>query len=96
MACIPLIIFQAYWGLVDVLKLKAGESIIISGAAGGVGTVAVQLAKHVFGAKKVIAIVGSNEKAEFVRNLGADVALNYKSPQFELELVEATPDYVET
>ncbi|KAF8532417.1 hypothetical protein JB92DRAFT_2842640 [Gautieria morchelliformis] len=85
----------AYWGLVDVLKIQAGETIIVSGAAGAVGNVVVQLAKNVFGAKKVVAIVGSNDKAEYVRSLGADVALNYKSPQFEKELTEATPGYSE-
>jgi NADPH-dependent curcumin reductase CurA len=56
----------------------------------------VQLAKNLFGAKRVVAIVGSNDKAEYVRSIGADVALNYKSPEFEKELTEATPEYSET
>ncbi|KAF8584641.1 NAD(P)-binding protein [Ramaria rubella] len=86
----------AYWGLREILKLQAGETIVISGAAGAVGNVAIQLAKHIFGAKKVIAIVGSEEKAQYVKSLGANVALNYKNPHFEKELIEATQDYAET
>ncbi|KAF8590783.1 NAD(P)-binding protein [Ramaria rubella] len=85
----------AYWGLCEVLKLQAGETIIISGAAGAIGNVTVQLAKNIFGAKKIIAIVGSEEKAQYVKSLGADVALNYKSSRFKQELIEATPDFAE-
>jgi len=85
----------AYWGIIDVLKLRAGETLIVSGAAGAVGNVVIQLAKNVIGASRVIAIVGSKEKADYVRGLGADVALDYKSPHFEQELIEATPDYAD-
>ncbi|KIJ49098.1 hypothetical protein M422DRAFT_28102 [Sphaerobolus stellatus SS14] len=86
----------AYWGLREVLKFQPGESIVVSGAAGAVGNVVVQLSKNVFGAKKVIAIVGTEEKAQYIKSLGADVAINYKSPNFKQELIDATDGFVET
>ncbi|KAJ4490214.1 hypothetical protein J3R30DRAFT_47707 [Lentinula aciculospora] len=86
----------AYFGLNDVCKLKEGQDIIISGAAGATGNVAVQLAKHVFKANKVIAIAGSDEKCEWLKKIGADIALNYKSPAFSQALIEAAkPSYVD-
>ena len=57
---------------------------------GAVGNVVVQLAKHVLDAR-VIAIVGSNDMAEYVRGLGADV-----KSTLEKELIEGTPEYSET
>ncbi|KAF8830466.1 hypothetical protein HHX47_DHR2000933 [Lentinula edodes] len=86
----------AYFGLKDVCKLQKGQDIIISGAAGATGNVAVQLAKHIFGAGKVIAIAGSDEKCEWLKKIGADVALNYKSPLFSEAIAEAAkPSYVD-
>ncbi|KAJ3715055.1 NAD(P)-binding protein [Lentinula raphanica] len=86
----------AYFGLKDVCKLEEGQVIIISGAAGATGNVAVQLAKHVFKASKVIAIAGSDEKCEWLKKIGADHALNYKAPSFSDALVEAVkPSYAD-
>ena len=65
-------------------QLKAGETILIHGGSSGIGTMAVQLAKA-FGAK-VIVTVGSKDKADACRKLGADHAINYRSEDF----VEAT------
>ncbi|KIK36639.1 hypothetical protein CY34DRAFT_811136 [Suillus luteus UH-Slu-Lm8-n1] len=87
--------FTAYYGLHDVLKFKEGQSLIVSAAAGAVGNVVVQYAKKVLKAKKVIAIVGSEEKCQWIKGLGADVALNYKSPTFAQDLVNATSDFVD-
>ncbi|HEV7737989.1 MAG TPA: zinc-binding dehydrogenase [Chlamydiales bacterium] len=56
----------------------------------------VQLAKNVMGAKKVVAIVGSDEKAEWIKGLGADVAVNYKHANWRQELTDATPEFAET
>ncbi|KIJ49097.1 hypothetical protein M422DRAFT_161700 [Sphaerobolus stellatus SS14] len=86
----------AYWGLTEVLRLQPGESIVVSGAAGAIGNVVVQLAKNVFAAKKVIAIVGSDEKAKYIKSVGADIAVNYKNPNFKQELIEATKGSVDT
>lgn len=60
--------------------LKAGETFLVHGGASGIGTTAIQLAKA-FGAK-VLATVGTNEKAEACRRLGADRAINYRTEDF--------------
>ncbi|KDQ55903.1 hypothetical protein JAAARDRAFT_208167 [Jaapia argillacea MUCL 33604] len=85
----------AYGGLMRMCEFKPGQSLIVSGAAGSVGNIVVQYAKNVVGASYVIAIAGSEEKCDWLRKHGADVALNYKSPTFEQELIEATPDYID-
>lgn len=87
--------FTAYYGLHDILKLKEGQSLIVSAAAGAVGNVVVQYAKKVMKAEKVIGIVGSDEKCQWIKELGADVALNYKSATFAQDLINATPDFVD-
>ncbi|TFK95141.1 hypothetical protein BDV98DRAFT_556661 [Pterulicium gracile] len=88
--------FTAYFGLVSVLDLKKGESIVVSGAAGAVGNIVVQYAKHVLGASKVIGIVGTNDKAEWIKSLGADAVVNYKDADFKEKLIAATEGYVDT
>ncbi|WP_407167188.1 NAD(P)H-quinone oxidoreductase [Bradyrhizobium sp. ORS 111] len=60
--------------------LKAGETLLIHGGSSGIGTMAIQLAKA-FGAK-VIVTVGSQDKADACRKLGADHAVNYKTEDF--------------
>ena len=60
--------------------LKAGEALLVHGGASGIGTTAIQLAKA-FGAK-VLVTVGSNDKAEACRRLGADQAINYRVEDF--------------
>ena len=68
-------------GLKDVGELKAGEILVVSGAAGSVGALVCQLGKRV--GAKVYGIAGSLEKCEWlVKDLGIDGALNYKSPTF--------------
>ena len=68
-------------GLKDVGELKAGEILVVSGAAGSVGVLVCQLGKRV--GAKVYGIAGSSEKCEWlVKDLGIDGALNYKSPTF--------------
>jgi NADPH-dependent curcumin reductase CurA len=64
-------------------------------ANSAVGNVVVQYAKKVLKANKVIAIVGSEEKCQWIKKLGADVALNYKSATFAQDLVNATSDFVD-
>ena len=60
-----------------------------------VGNVAVQYAKKVLGVKRVVGIAGTEEKCEWVRSIGADAAVNYKSPTFSQDLIYATPDGVD-
>ncbi|KAL5523859.1 hypothetical protein ACEPAG_8032 [Sanghuangporus baumii] len=81
-----------YWALKGVLKPKETDTLIVSGAAGALGCVAVQYAKKVLGVKRVVAIAGTDEKCEWVKSIGADEAVNYKSPTFVKDLEKATPD----
>ncbi|KAL5526584.1 hypothetical protein ACEPAF_8308 [Sanghuangporus sanghuang] len=71
----------AYFGLLDVGKVKPGETVVVSGAAGAVGSTACQIAK--LKGAKVIGIAGSEEKCRWLtEELGIDAALNYKSDKF--------------
>lgn len=86
----------AYTGLYYAGKAKPEDTIVISAAAGATGSMAVQIAVKLLGAKRVIGIAGSDEKCAWVRDqLGAHECLNYKSPNFLEELKAATPDEVD-
>ncbi|OTA98893.1 hypothetical protein M426DRAFT_325599 [Hypoxylon sp. CI-4A] len=86
----------AYTGLVYAGGAKAGDTIVISAAAGATGSMAIQIAVKLLGAKRVIGIAGSDEKCAWVRDqLGAHACINYKSPTFAEELKAATPDEVD-
>lgn len=75
----------AYFGLFDVGKLKPTDTVVVSGAAGAVGSIVCQLAK-MFGCPKVVAIAGSPEKCKWLKEeLGVDEALNYKEEGFKQE-----------
>lgn len=83
MAC-PIAVDAAKKGLLDVAEIKAGETLVVSGAAGSVGSLACQIGK-LYGAK-VIGIAGTEEKCRWLREeLKIDAALNYKSPAFHDE-----------
>ncbi|MFJ8215095.1 zinc-binding alcohol dehydrogenase family protein [Streptomyces sp. NPDC096033] len=64
-------------GAYEAGQVRPGESVLVTAAAGGVGTLAVQLAKAA-GAGRVVAAVGSADKADFVRGLGADEVVLYE------------------
>ncbi|HEY3678655.1 MAG TPA: NAD(P)H-quinone oxidoreductase [Bradyrhizobium sp.] len=68
--------------------LKAGETLLIHGGSSGIGTMAIQLAKA-FGAR-VIVTVGSQDKADACKKLGADHAINYKTQDFVAEVKSMT------
>jgi NADPH-dependent curcumin reductase CurA len=75
----------AYFGMVDVARPKQGETVLISGAAGGIGSLAGQIAK-IMGAR-VIGIAGSQAKRDvLVHELGFDEALDYRSASFAEDL----------
>ncbi|PWA40479.1 alcohol dehydrogenase superfamily, zinc-type [Artemisia annua] len=80
-AAIPLAIETAYEGL-ERAGFSEGKSILVMNGAGGVGSFAIQLAKHVFGASKVAA-TSSTGKIELLKSLGADVAIDYTKENFE-------------
>lgn len=62
-------------GLIDRGELKAGETVLVLGAAGGVGTAAIQIAKAA--GARVIAAASSDQKCELCRSIGADATINY-------------------
>ncbi|KAI4936400.1 hypothetical protein J4E85_001730 [Alternaria conjuncta] len=71
----------SYGALISVAQLKAGETVVVLGASGGLGVVAVQIAKAV--GARVIAVVGGKEKAEVVRGVGADEVVDYRQEGWE-------------
>ncbi|KAF6157374.1 hypothetical protein GIB67_004312 [Kingdonia uniflora] len=80
-AGLPLAIETAYEGL-EKAGLSAGKSVLVLGGAGGVGTLAIQLAKQVFGASRVAA-TSSTGKLELLKSLGVDLAIDYTKENFE-------------
>jgi NADPH:quinone reductase-like Zn-dependent oxidoreductase len=78
------------WNLLfNVAELKAGETVLIMGAGGNLGSIGIQIAKNVIGAK-VIAAAGSDERAEIGRALGADCAVNYNARDLHAEVMAFT------
>lgn len=79
-AAVPLAAITAWQGMFDHGGLQAGQRILIHGGAGGVGHLAIQIAK----AKgAIVATTCSGEDLEFVRSIGADIAIDYKTERFE-------------
>lgn len=77
-----------YSNLHMIAHLRAGQSVLVHGATGGIGTFAVQWA-HAIGAR-VIATAGSDDRAVIGRELGASVAINYKTTDFVSAVLDAT------
>lgn len=86
---LPLQGLSAYHILKTMGQLEEGDTVLVHAAAGGVGTIAVQLAK-LMGAGKVIATASSKEKLELARELGADVLVNYTEDNWYEQVLEAT------
>jgi NADPH-dependent curcumin reductase len=85
----------AYFGLIDVGKVKEGDVVVVSGAAGATGSTVGQIAK-IKGAAKVIGIAGGPEKcASIVNDLGFDEAIDYKNENVSARLREAAPDGID-
>jgi alcohol dehydrogenase len=79
-ASIPLVGLTAWQALIEIAKLKKGQKVLIHAGSGGVGTFAIQLAKHV-GA--TVATTTSTANIDFVKHLGADIVIDYKKDSFE-------------
>ncbi len=79
-ASIPLVGLTAWQALIEKVKLKKGQKVLIHAGSGGVGTFAIQLAKHV-GA--TVATTTSTANIDLVRRLGADIVIDYKKDSFE-------------
>jgi alcohol dehydrogenase len=82
-ASLPLVGLTAWQALVERGQLKRGQKVFIQAGSGGVGTFAIQLAKHL-GA--TVATTTSTSNVELVRSLGADVVVDYKKEDFETKL----------
>ena len=76
-AALPLISITAWEGLIDRAKIQSQQKVLIYGGTGGVGHLAIQLAKNA--GAKVYATVSNQEKREIAVNLGADVAIDYRN-----------------
>ena len=79
-ASLPLVALTAWQALVEKANLQKGQKIFIQAGSGGVGTFAIQLAKHL-GA--IVATTTSSTNVELVKGLGADVVIDYKTQRFE-------------
>lgn len=87
-AALPLVLITAWGALFERGGLQAGQSVLIHAGAGGVGHVAIQLAK--LKETQVLTTISSPAKAEFVQTLGADVAINYREQNVLARVHEAT------
>ena len=87
-ACLYFPFHLAWLGLIDRADLQAGESVLIHAGAGGSGSAAIQLAKHV--GATVFATVGSESKRQLCLDLGADVVINYNDEDFGSVVMAAT------
>ncbi|CUX71514.1 MULTISPECIES: NADP-dependent oxidoreductase [Agrobacterium] len=82
-ASIPLVGLTAWQALVERAQIKPGQKVLIHAGSGGVGTFAIQLAKHL-GA--IVATTASAANAAMLKELGADVVIDYRSEKFEEKL----------
>jgi NADPH2:quinone reductase len=88
-AAAPLVLLTAWEALFDRAALEGGQTVLIHGGAGGVGHVAIQLARHA--GARVCTTVGSEVNARFVESLGAELAINYRERPF----VDAVLDWTD-
>ncbi|MET7367394.1 NADP-dependent oxidoreductase [Streptomyces sp. NPDC005566] len=82
-ASLPLVALTSWQALVERAQVQPGQKVLIHGGSGGVGTIAVQLARHL-GAH--VAATASTAKVELVKELGADVVVDYRKQAFETVL----------
>lgn len=86
--------YTAYFGMMDIGRPKAGETVVVSAAAGAVGSMAAQLAKNA--GARVIGIAGGAEKCRYLsETLKLDAAIDYKSENIAARLDELAPDYID-
>ena len=89
---LALVGITAHLGLVRDAKLKAGETLFVNGGSGGVGSAVVQIAKTL--GARVITTAGSPEKVKLCRDLGADLAINYRTEDVDARVKEFAPQGV--
>ncbi|MEL6861823.1 MAG: NAD(P)H-quinone oxidoreductase [Pseudomonadota bacterium] len=79
---LPEVMMTVWANIFDRCQFKAGENLLIHGGTSGIGTMAIQMAKHA-GAAKIMITAGSAEKCSYAESLGADLAINYREDDFE-------------
>lgn len=90
-ASLPLVFLTAWQALVDKANIQAGERVLIQAGAGGVGTIAIQIARHL-GATVITTC--SSKNAELVRSLGAEEVIDYRESSWEDVLADTRVDVV--
>ena len=83
-AALPEVACTVWSNVFMVAGLQPGDTFLVHGGAGGIGTMAIQLAKAI--GARVVTTVGTPEKAAFVKDLGADVVIDYKQQDFVEEV----------
>ena len=83
----------AYFGLLEVGEAKAGDAVVVSGAAGAVGQVVGQIAK--IKGCRVVGIAGGQEKCAYLRSIGFDAAIDYKAEDLKTALKQHCPKGVD-
>lgn len=91
-AAIALVGITSHLGLVRDANLQRGEILFVNGGTGGVGSSVVQMAKAI--GARVITTAGSDEKVRTARDLGADLAINYKTQNVDEEVKRFAPEGV--
>ncbi|MBL6908585.1 MAG: NADP-dependent oxidoreductase [Luminiphilus sp.] len=91
-AALPLVSLTAWQALSEFGQLKAGQSVFIQAGAGGVGSVAIPMAKHL-GAK--VYTTTSSKNHDYVKSLGADVIIDYNAEDYESALRQQEPNGVD-
>lgn len=79
---LPEVMMTVWANIFDRCQFKVGETLLVHGGTSGIGTMAIQMAKHA-GAGKIIITAGSKEKCDYALKLGADIAINYREEDFE-------------
>ena len=79
----------SYGALVSVCAVKPGDTVLVLGASGGLGVMAIQIAKAL--GAGVIAVVGGKEKGDMVKSIGADVVIDYHKGKWEEKVKDLTP-----
>lgn len=87
-AALPEAMMTVWANVFDRCALKAGETLLVHGGTSGIGTMAIQMARHA-GAGKIIITAGRADKCDRATALGADLAINYKTDDFEAIVREA-------
>jgi NADPH-dependent curcumin reductase CurA len=85
--------FTAYAGLKEIGRPRAGETVVVAAASGPVGSTVGQLAR--MAGARVVGIVGGPIKADYIKELGFDEAVDHRAPDFGQQLEQATPNGID-